>query len=267
MDARLQIRVQRYGWDAASSYYEAGWQASLLPAHCTLMSMADLKPGHRVVETACGSGLVTKMISDTVGPDGAVMATDLSQKMVDVTDALQLCNVKTARMGVEELDTGDASFDRAICALGLMYSPDPTRAVAEMRRVLRPGGLAVATVWGERRHCGWAEVFPIVDRRVQSEVCPMFFMTGAPRGLTREFEQAGFSEIEEHRQMEVLEYETAQNLLDAILMGGPVALAVKRFDEQTMQDVSEEFLQSVSEFLVDGHYRIPGEFVTVSGRL
>ena len=73
----------------------------------------------------------------------------------------------------------------AVCALGLMYSPDPLAAMTEMHRVLRHGGRAVATVWGERRNCGWAEVFPIVDKNVQSEVCPMFFAAGAPGGLLR----------------------------------------------------------------------------------
>ncbi len=265
MDARLQIRVQRYGWDAAVAHYETGWQLSLEPAQRTLMAMAALGPGQKVIETACGTGLVTRMISEAVGPGGHVLATDLSQNMVDATHALGLENVGTGRMGAEVLDVGDAEFDRAVCALGLMYSPDPSAAVAEMHRVLRPGGKAVATVWGERRNCGWADVFPIVDRRVQSEVCPMFFATGAPGGLKRDFEQAGFGEVEERRQSEVLEYASARALLDAVLLGGPVALAIKRFDEATMQEVDSEFLESVSAFEVDGGYRIPGEFVTVSG--
>ena len=49
----------------------------------------------------------------------------------------------------------------------------------QMARVAAPGGTVAATIWGERRNCGWAEVFPIVAARVASEVCPMFFGTGA----------------------------------------------------------------------------------------
>lgn len=265
MDAKLQLRVQRYGWDAASPYYEAGWGNALLDAQATLVRMSDFQRGQRVIETACGSGLVTSMISDAVGPEGEVFATDLSQEMVNTTRALNLENVSVARMGAEVLDVEDASFDRAVSALGLMYSPDPLRAIAEMYRALRPGGRATATVWGERRNCGWAEVFPIVDKRVKSEVCPMFFASGAPGALRRDFEQVGFSGVEEHRQSKVLEFDSAQTLLDAVLLGGPVALAVKRFDDATMQQAGDEFLDSVADYLDQGVYRIPGEFVTVSG--
>ena len=75
-----------------------------------------------------------------------------------------------------------------------------------MMRAVRPGGRVVATVWGERRNCGWAEIFPIVDARVVSEVCPLFFASGAPGSLRRDFEQAGLRNIEEHRQREVLQF-------------------------------------------------------------
>ena len=83
-------------------------------------------------------------------------------------------------MGGDELDVAEGSFDVAVSALGLMYVPDPRLALASMRRAVRRGGRVVATVWGERRHCGWAEIFPIVDSRVASEVCPLFFACGAP---------------------------------------------------------------------------------------
>jgi predicted methyltransferase len=85
MDPKLQIRVQRYGWDAASELYEDGWRGPLGPAQQTLLRVADIKPGERVIEAACGSGLVTRAIAEAVGHTGHVLATDLSQNMVDLT--------------------------------------------------------------------------------------------------------------------------------------------------------------------------------------
>jgi SAM-dependent methyltransferase len=76
-----------------------------------------------------------------------------------------------------------------------MYAPDPEHAIAEMHRVLRPGCRAACAVWGERRKCGWADIFPIVDARVQSEVCPMFFRLGMGEAFQRAFQSAGFGAI------------------------------------------------------------------------
>lgn len=270
MDARLQLRVQRYGWDAAAAHYHEGWEAQLRPAHDRLLQMAEVAPGQRVIETACGSGLVTTRLAACVGPAGRVLATDLSQGMIDDLrrrlDAASVPNVEAARMGAERLDAPDAGFDAAICALGLMYSPDPEAAVAEMARVVAPGGVVAATVWGERRHCGWAEVFPIVDARVASEVCPMFFGTGAPGALRRLFENAGLAQVRESRQSETLVFASDDDVAEAVLMGGPVALAVKRFGDAEWDEVRREFLDSVAEYRRDdGSYGVAGEFVTVTG--
>lgn len=269
MDAKLQIRVQRYGWDAASELYEEGWRGPLAPAQRTLLEVAAIKPGERVIEAACGSGMVTKELAVAVGASGEVLATDLSQNMVDLT-ALTCAEtgygwVRTARRSADDLDE-EGGFDAAVCALGLMYVPDPGKAVGSMARATTPGGRVVGTVWGERRNCGWAEIFPIVDRRVVSEVCPLFFGSGAPGSLKRDFERAGLRKTEEVRQREVLAFADERALLSAMLLGGPVALAVKRFTPETMDEVSAEFLESVKDCRsADGSFRIPGEFVTVIG--
>ena len=72
--------------------------------------------------------------------------------------------------------------------------------------------------------------------------------------------------IEEQRQFETLPFKDERDVVDAVLMGGPVALAVKRFGDDDWEDVRSEFLGSVAEYRQgDGSYAVPGEFVTVSG--
>jgi len=270
MDSRLQLRVQRYGWDAAAAHYHSGWEAQLRPAHDQLLEMASVVAGQRVIETACGSGLVTMRLAEQVGRQGHVLATDLSQGMIgDLKarlDEASIANVEADRMASEKLNVPDAAFDAAICALGLMYTPDPSVAVAEMARVVAPAGSVTVTVWGERRNCGWADVFPIVDARVASEVCPVFFGTGTPGALRRLFEDALLEQVEEHRQFEKLVFQTEDDVVNAVLLGGPVALAVKRFNSDVWESVRQEFLVSVAQYqLSDGSYSILGEFVTVRG--
>ena len=84
--------------------------------------------------------------------------------------------------------------------------------------------------------------------------------------LVRLFETAGMTEIKEHRQLETLLFRTQKGWLDAVLLGGPVALAVKRFSDSDWKEVCQEFLSSVAHHKQsDRSYAIPGEFVTVTG--
>lgn len=83
-------------------------------------------------------------------------------------------------------------------------------------------------MWGARAKCGWAEIFTIVDARVSSEVCPLFFQLGTKDSLARCFAQAGFPDVGSE-QLEVdLGYASDDEALNAAFRGGPVALAYSR---------------------------------------
>ena len=270
MDANLQRRIQRYGWDRAVAIYEQSWAAQLRPAQQRLLEMAALQPGERVIDIACGTGLVTFPAADAVGTSGHVLATDISERMVErvAQDARArgLTNVTTRRLGAEQLDgVPDQSFDVALCALGLMYVPDAAAALAQMHRVLRPAGRAVAAVWGARARCGWADIFPIVESRVHSDVCPMFFQLGTGPSLQLAFEAAGFATVRSDRLATILHYATADQAADAAFAGGPVAMAYSRFDEATRIDARTEYIVSIEPYRVATGYGIPGEFVVTQG--
>ena len=264
MEPELQRRVQRYGWDKASAYYEGFWAEQLRPAQDLLLDMAAIEPGERVIELACGTGLVTFRIAERLRGTGQLAATDISQKMIDTVRARADRDgvaVDTHRMDAEALGFPDASFDAAVCALGLMYCPDPLTAIREMHRVLAPGGRAAAAVWGARKNCGWAEIFPIVERRVASDVCPLFFQLGTGDALVDTFRRAGFDDVRCERLEVVLRYPSADDALGAAFAGGPVALAYSRFDEPTRDGAHEEYLESIAPFQRGGTYEIPGEYV------
>ena len=269
MEARLQRRVQRYGWDKASDHYELFWSRQLRPAQSLVLEMADLQPGERVLDVACGTGLVSLPAAIAVGDQGEVTGTDLSGEMVGAArraaSARGLSSARFERMDAEKLEFEEATFDTALNALGLMYVPDPAAALGEMNRVLRPDGRAVSAVWGARNRCGWAEIFPIVDRRVHSEVCPMFFQLGTANQLEREYEAAGFDDVKSVSIGTTLRYESAEDALGAAFAGGPVALAYSRMEDDVREGAHTEYLESIEDYRDGDGYAIPGEFVVTSG--
>lgn len=270
MRPELQRRVQRYGWDYSSPHYEKGWQQQLWPAQKRLLEMADLKFTEKVLDVSCGTGLVTFPIAKAVGEDGQVIAIDLSEKMIEkATEEAKkkgVSNVYFKHMDAEELDLPEDSFDVAINSLGMMYYPDPDKAISEMCRVLKPGGRAVALVWGNRKACGWADIFPIVDNRVESDVCPLFFQLGTGENLHKAFERAGFNEIKTERMTVTLNYETDEEAIVGAFLGGAVALAYRKFDDQTKEEAHAEYIESIKPYWDGSQYKIPGEFVIVSGK-
>lgn len=128
MDAKLQRRVQRYGWDKAVADYEAGWREQLEPAQTLMLEMAALRPGEQVLDVACGTGLVSFRAIDAVGETGAVVGTDISGEMVEMSERRaaerHIANARFERCDAEDLDLDCDPFDVALCGLGLMYVPD-----------------------------------------------------------------------------------------------------------------------------------------------
>lgn len=269
MKPDFQRRIQRYGWDRAAPHYEPYWQRQLRPAQQRLLAQADLQPRERVLDVACGTGLVTLPAARHVGPGGKVCAVDLSDEMVATVRRNarrhQLGQVQTRRMNAEALDVPDHAFDAVLCSLGLMYVPDPVQALREMYRALVPGGRAVAAVWGHRDRCGWAEIFPIVDRRVTSDVCPLFFQLGTGPALEAAFRTAGFTNVTAERFATSLHYDTPEAACKAAFLGGAVALAYRRFDDATREEAHAEYLASIEPYRNGDDYAIPGEFVVARG--
>ena len=269
MDPRLQLRVQRYGWDKAEPFYEAGWKSSLKPAQDLLLKEANLKEGEKVLDISCGTGIVSFQAADQVGSLGQVLGVDISDNMITTSKqnaaSFKFEHVSFKRMEAEHLELEDNVFDVVLNALGLMYYPDPEKALKEMNRVLVSGGRAVSAVWGARKNCGWAEIFPIVDSRVNTEVCPLFFLLGTGEALANLYQTTGFNKVQLQRINTKLHYLSAEEALTAAFAGGPVAMAYARFDEATKKSAHQEYLKSIQPFEQNGEYFIPGEFVVVTG--
>jgi SAM-dependent methyltransferase len=118
-----------------------------------LAAATGWRPGAHILDVACGAGFPAFAAAAAVRPNGRVVGADLSPHMVVVArrlaQAAGLDNLDVVEMDAESLTFPDESFDAATCVCGLMFCPNPGRAVAEMRRVVKRGGRLAIAVWDQ----------------------------------------------------------------------------------------------------------------------
>jgi SAM-dependent methyltransferase len=175
-------------------------------------------------------------------------------------------NVTFGRCDMEATGTPDGAFDAVTCAFGLMFAAERASAFAEIARITAPGGRVSVCVWGRRAACGFAAVFPIVDAHVDSEVCPLFFSLGVPGALTASFARAGLADVVEESVPVTLSWGSADEACTAMLEGGAVALAWKRFSPQTRAVVRAQYLASLEPFRRGDRYDVPAEVMFATAR-
>ena len=144
-------------------------------------------PGERVLDLATGPGVGAFAAARAVGAPGWSPGIDVSEKMVALATARAADAGAATSLPARDMEaTGapDGGFDAVTCGFGLMFAAERAAAFAEIARVTAPGGRVSVCVWGQRAACGFAEVFPIVDAHVDSDVCPLFFSLGVPGALT-----------------------------------------------------------------------------------
>lgn len=169
-----------------------------------LIEATGVGPGERVLDLASGAGEPALSISRAVGPEGRVTGTDLVPDMVESgarrAREAGLGNIDFRLGDMEALPFPDGTFDRVTCRFGLMFVPDPVRALVEARRVLAPGGTAGFMVWGPFEdttnfvvlRAAFADLFPNEDLDFETP-----FRLGAAGALEALFAEAGYAEIQE----------------------------------------------------------------------
>jgi ubiquinone/menaquinone biosynthesis C-methylase UbiE len=136
-EAAVAAFFDRCALQGLMSEFESGDEGRL----SRLFDLWRILPGHRVLEPGCGSGRLTARLARIVRPAGAVLGFDLSVEMLRIASRRNLpVHAALMRASVASIPTADASFDRVICFNAFPHFEDAATAVAEMRRVLRPGG-------------------------------------------------------------------------------------------------------------------------------
>lgn len=210
-DANAYRQASLEGWEAAAS----GWvrrgellRAFAAPVSHRMIEVVGPQPGERVLELAAGLGETGMLAAELVAPLGGVVVSDQAEAMLEGARArsiaLGLSNVEFQVLNAEWIDLPLASVDVVLCRWGFMLMADPAAALAETRRVLRPGGRVALAVWDTLEHNPWAlePAQELIARGLTTvpdptaERTPGPFALGDASRVQELLEQAGFVEIE-----------------------------------------------------------------------
>ncbi|HVL54169.1 MAG TPA: methyltransferase domain-containing protein [Vitreimonas sp.] len=214
----------------AATVYEEFFVPALLAQWTEpMIDAAGIRAGHRVLDVACGTGVLARAVAATVGPQGRVVGLDLNDGMLDVARRKEP-QIEWLLGRAEDLPFRDGEFDAAVSQFGLMFFEDRTRAVAEMVRVVRGRGRAAIAVWGRLdRSPGYLDLTALLDRlfgRGARDALAAPFVLGDEEALRTILTDAGLTAVEVTARDGVARFPSLESWMETEIRGWTLADAL-----------------------------------------
>ena len=241
-----------------------------------MLDLANLQVGDRVLELAAGMGELAVMTARRVGPNGFVLATDISTSMLNqAAEAAReagLTNVGTRIMDAENLDVAPNSFNAALCRFALMLFPDATKALAGVYGALKPGGRFAATVWSTAEKNPFHGLPLAIVSRLAKIPAPsqgqsgMFTLSG-PGVLEECYTKAGFRDVEVHAVPVPRTFPSIAEAVSAMKDSFPrLQTLLTKLSDADRALAWNEIEQQLSQFEGPNGFEAPGEWLVGVGR-
>jgi ubiquinone/menaquinone biosynthesis C-methylase UbiE len=266
-------------WNAMAPGWER-WRAKVeetaRPVRDWLIRELAPQPGQTILELAAGPGDLGFGAAELVGGEGRLISTDFSPVMVDVarrrSAELGLLNVEHRVMDAERIELENDSVDGVLCRFGFMLMPDASKALAETRRVLRPGGRLALAVWREAERNPWLSIVGrmlvergLVPRPVPG--APGIFALADEERLRALLEGAGFQVLSMEDVPLRFVYEGLEEyIVRAQDTGGIFARIWREASPGEQDEMRMQLAEAFAPFEVDGRYEFPGIALAASAR-
>jgi SAM-dependent methyltransferase len=260
---KAQWSAAALGWERWGDWFERN-SGNLASWMC---DAAAIRPGHRVLDLACGAGALVPIESERVGSQGHVTATDLAPDMVAATkrkvQRLGLANVDVREMDAQALAFPDASFDAATCRFGLMFCPDPVRAASEIRRVLGPGGRAATIVWDAPQKNPFftalaAVLAEFVPTPPPDPAAPGVFRLGPPGEFERVLRAGGFANVTVEARPMTMNYASPDEYWQIMTdIAAPLRTAMATLPPSDIPRLKARVLEMAAGHVKDGAVQFP----------
>jgi ubiquinone/menaquinone biosynthesis C-methylase UbiE len=264
------VSFKQYGGNAAENY-ERYFVPTIGMAWATaLLDAAELHPGDRVLDVACGTGVVTRLAAERVGPDGAVAGLDINPAMLAVARSVPSSGaaIEWHEASAESLPLADGGFDVVLSSLGLQFVPDKASALREMQRVLAPDGqLAIATVGPT------PPLFAILEQALARHVKPeaagfvrAVFSLHEPQELEKLTSGAGFRHVEVRSKALSVTLPGPADFLWQYVHSTPLAAAVAEMDDVGRAALERDVVAAWQSFVEDGALAFDANAVLTTAR-
>ncbi len=277
-DPEVFKRTTEQQWQRAAAAWHR-WDPTLQtwlgPATELMLDLARIGPGSRVLDVAAGCGEPALTAATRVGPGGYVLATDISANMLTYAEQEArrrgLSQVATRVLDGENLALDDQSFDAVLSRVGLIYFPDRARALAEMKRVLGPGGRVSVAVYSTPENNAFFSIpVSIIRREAQlpppSPAQPGPFSLGGPGVLEGALREAGFKDVEVHAVPSPLRLPSAAECVRFERESfGALHQMLAGLPAERQQAVWEEIERELRQFERDGAFVGPCEMLVGAG--
>lgn len=236
---------------AAQAYQELHVPALFQQWAARVLDAVQVEPGHRVLDVACGTGVLAREAATRVGPAGFVAGVDPDPGMLAVAERLAP-SVEWRQGAAESLPYPDRRFDAVVSQFGLMFFTDRRRALREMLRVSAPGGSLAVAVWDRLEN---SAAYPIevelLERLAGSRAADALrapFVLGDPSGLIRLFESAGVKSVAMETRHGTARFPSLRSMIEADLRGWLPVMGVV-LEEQQIQRILAEAESALREYV------------------
>jgi len=257
---------------AAELYERYAVRYVLGPWARSLVDAAGVAAGERVLDVACGTGVVTRVAAQCAGPVGHVVGIDLNPGMIAVARSLPApdgASIEWLERSALDLQLKDASFDVVLCQQGLQFFPDKLVALNEMRRVLDRGGRLALSVWNNVGLYNTA-VGAALARFVNDETAGRFCASRkTPSGeeLQRLATEAGFSSVELRVSRIGVHLPQPDKFVLDHLSATPIAAVIAAADPEARKKIGASVLEQLKAYAHGDGVTYPEETYVLTARV
>lgn len=271
VEYRMTEEKRLYTWQLETGAQEA-YEQYIVPVWMAewaqvLIEAGNISPGKRVLDVACGSGIVARKAAALVGSGGRVAGLDANEGMLQVAGRSAFQEGKPGiewyRADVSRMPFSPGEFDIVFCQQGLQFFPDKKAALQEMARVLAPGGRLVLSTWGGLdRFPFLAIILDVVGRYCKPGTADTFRASCSFAGreaLRSLLQDAGFCNIHLRMEVRVSRYPSVAEFLPAYLLVTPFAAEIALMQEQERARIFDEVITALDTYMDDDGLAIPAE--------